>query len=68
MYTPRHLRRGKTNKSGPGKAEKSKAFRAAAQWSKKFINQKAEALLNPKLNAQYLEWCSKANGGYLRKS
>jgi hypothetical protein len=68
MYTPRHMRRGKTNKSGPGKAEKSKAFRGAALHSKMFIYQKASALQNSKLNSAYLEWCAKAERGNLRKS
>lgn len=68
MYTPRHMRRGKTNKSGPGKAEKSKAFRGAAMYSKKFIYQSASALENSRLNPAYVEWCNKANRGNLRKN
>ena len=45
MYTPRNLRKStRPNKSGPGKAEKSRAFRFAKRWSDKFIHQSASTL------------------------
>lgn len=68
MYTPRHMRRGYIQRSGPGKAEKSKAFRGAALLSKRFIFQKASMLLSEKLNPAYIEWCAKVDRGALRKN
>ena len=62
MFTPRNLRKStRPNKSGPGKAEKSKSFRFAKQLSDQFIHQSA-SVLEGRLRRQYNDYCSKADG------
>lgn len=68
-FTPRHLRRGAVNKSGPGKQEKSRMFRHAKRYSDRFIHQSASMLANPRLANDYAEYCHTVDTkGYLRKT
>lgn len=59
-FTPRHMRKGYTNKSGDSGKDKQRAFKRAAQVSKRFIHQKASQLEG---NYQYLQYCEATKDG-----
>lgn len=62
-FTPRHLRRGYSNKSGPKDPTKSRAFRRCKRISDLFIHQSASALASPALAAQYEAYRAKTISG-----
>lgn len=62
-FTPRHMRKKYNNKSGGGQEEKKKAFRRAALWSKRFINQPASYLEKPSVAPHYAVWCDRSRPG-----
>lgn len=66
-WTPRHLRR--VNKGGQKDRPKQMAFRAAAQYSKQFINQSASFLERASVAPRYAAYKAAAGkeGGNLRK-
>ena len=71
MFTPRHMRRGSgTNRSGAGKAEKSRAFRQAKKTCDQFIHQSASRLESATFSKQYQkfrELCGFLGSKALRK-
>lgn len=62
-FTPRHLRKKYNNKSGSGDADKARAFRRAAAWSKQFIHQPASYLEKPHVAVHYAKWCERSRAG-----
>lgn len=67
QFKPRHLRKKFNNKSGGKDAEKSRAFRRAAAWSKQFIHQSASVLESPRMVGPYAIYCEAARRDVLRK-
>jgi hypothetical protein len=68
-YTPRHMRRKRNaSRNGTVGPEKQRAFRTAAQISKRFIHQSASTLENPKIAAQYSEYKARCDRQGLRGS
>jgi hypothetical protein len=62
-FTPRHLRKRYNNKSGAGDKDKQRAFKRAAAWSKRFINQPASYLEKPSVAPHYAVWCNRSREG-----
>jgi hypothetical protein len=68
-YTPPHMRRRKNaSRNGTVGPEKTKAFRTAAQLSKRFIHQSAAALEHPRLASEYAAYKARCDRNGLRGS
>lgn len=66
-FNPRHLRKKFANRNGSEDATKSRSFRRAAQYSKRFIHQSASALESPKFAHDYAIYSEQVRKGVLRK-
>ena len=62
-FTPRKLRRKYNNKSGPGSADKARAFRRAKLISDQFIHQPAPYLEKASIVPHYAKYCDRTRDG-----